>query len=122
MSNTLIINGIEYIKKDAAPPKEGQRLIIGIVDNRGLTFVGMTDFTRNEHGYITLENAQCVIKWWTNAHLNHLAGGVCSGVELGAPATIYVKEFIMFFEPDFPSVDAWKAAGIAKGSKEVFSE
>ena len=95
-----------------------EKLIIGIVDNRGLTFIGLTDLQRGEDGMITMRDAQCVVKWWTGAHLNRLVNGACDGVLLGAKADIKVKEFYVILELPFESVDAWKAAKQPKGSLE----
>jgi len=94
---------------------ENEKLIIGIVDNRGLTFIGKTDMKKDENGMITMHGAQCLVKWWTGAHLGHLISGACDGVALGAPADIKVKEFFLTMDIPFESVGTWMAARQPKG-------
>lgn len=106
------------MKKVVTVNREGLRPVIGIIDNRGLTFVGNTDFSRDEQGMFTLFDAQCIIKWWTGAHLGHLVNGVCEGVELGAKHTVKIKEFYIYFELPM-KIETWKKTKIKKGSREV---
>ena len=119
--NEITVNGEIYVKKSCLENmrKEGERPVIGIVDNRGLTFVGYTDFAKDENGMITLREAQCIIKWWTCAHLGYLSHGVCEGVEFGAKHIVKVKEFYLYFDLPFETIEAWKKHKISKGNVEV---
>lgn len=94
------------------------RVVIGVVDSSGLTYIGHTDFKRNVEGYIQLREAQCILRWWTSAHINHLVNGICNGVELGAKADVFIKDFVFYIEPKFATIDEWKATDIGKGAVE----
>lgn len=111
----IIVDGVTYVPKQT----EGEKLIIGIVDNRGLTYVGYSTLKKNEYGMYDIRAAQCIIRWWTGAHLNYLVDGVCDGVELGASADIMVNEFIQVIVLPFEGLEDWKASKKVKGSKEV---
>ena len=120
--NEIEINGEVYIKKSEVQnttPRTGERPMIGIVDNRGLTFVGYTNFEKDENGMIFIREAQCIIRWWTNAHIGYLVNGVCDGVELGAKHDVYVKEFYLWFDLPFDSIESWKVKKVPKGKREV---
>lgn len=68
MTNTVIIDGIEY----APVTKGGEKTHIVIIDNRGLTFVGEVDLSTDEYPKV-IRNAQCIIRWGTTGHLAELA-------------------------------------------------
>lgn len=116
MKKEIIIDGLTYQLKEKA---EDLKLIIGLVDNRGLCYVGYSNLLRNDKGFIEIKNAQCIIQWYTNAHLNYLINGVCEGVTLGATADILVSELYQVIELSFDTIEKWKATKIKKGSKEV---
>lgn len=112
----ITIDGVVYVPKvianDLIP-------IIGIIDNRGLTYVGYSNLKRDKNGYITIIDAQCIIQWYTGAHLNYLVNGVCEGVTLGAKADIKVNELYQIIELPFSSIEDWKNKKLPKGNKEV---
>ena len=112
----IVVDGVVYEQRQEK--KDGERLIIGIIDNRGLTYIGYSDLKTDDNGFILIRSAQCIIKWWTGAHINHLVNGVCDGVELGASSDVYVKELVQYIEPNFDTLGEWKSKKIPKGSKE----
>lgn len=111
------VNGEIYVLK--SEQTKGEKLIIGIIDNRGLTYVGYSDLMPDDKGYIKIRDAQCIIRWWTGAHLNYLVNGVCEGVELGAKADILVSELYQVIQLPFNTVEEWKNKKISKGNEEV---
>lgn len=68
---------------------------ITLVDNRGLTFIGKTNLYAPGQ-YITIEDAQCIIRWGTNEHLAQLTEGPMPDTRLGykADVTILKKNII----------------------------
>lgn len=68
MHDLVTIDGIKY----APISREGEQRHIVIVDNRGLTMVGMVDFSTNDYPK-TIRGAQCIIRWGTAHHLAELA-------------------------------------------------
>jgi hypothetical protein len=119
----ITIDGVSYVREDfVSQRREGDRLIFGIVDSGGLSFVGYTNFKPDETGMIPLREAQCVLRWWTGAHFNHLIHGVCTGVSLGAKADIRVKEFVVVVELPFETMEEWKATVVLGGNPEVFCD
>lgn len=116
-SKNIILNNIEYAP---VAKKEGERPIVTICGERGVTYVGYCDLKRDANGFFTLREAQNVIKWWTGAHLNYLQNGVCEGVVLGAVATeLKVSNMESYYEINFDTIEEWKNEKLPKGTKEV---
>ncbi len=76
---SVFIDGVEYIKKQSL---EGKKKMIVICDNRGLTMVGDVDLNADGE-WITIENAQCIIRWGTTKHLAELVNGRTGKTILG---------------------------------------
>lgn len=87
-NHAITINGIEYIPRTLLPD---ERMRIAIVDNRGLTFVGMMSL-ESPAEFITIRNARCIIRWGTTEHLAQLASsGPTSNTRLGQTKDVKVN-------------------------------
>ena len=85
---SVMIDGVEYVKKDTLGGK--QKMIV-ICDNRGLTMVG--DINLNEEkDWLTIKNAQCVIRWGTKHHLAEIADGPTEKTILGQKESFIVNK------------------------------
>lgn len=88
MSKNVIIDGIEY-----SPVQESdEELRIVIVDNRGLTFIGMVNIYQPMGTIVTIRNARCIIQWGTTDHIAELIDGPTSSTKLGAEGDV---QFLM---------------------------
>lgn len=92
------INGHKY---RLAERQEGEKLVIAIVDNRGLTFIGYADFS-SDNEQITIRDARCLVTWGTNEHLAQLIDGPLSNTKLGkkADVTVFRQQLVLFYEVD----------------------
>jgi hypothetical protein len=80
------VNNHVYERRDKNP------LVIAIVDNRGLTFVGRFSGVEDELGLSRIENARCVVRWGTDAHLGQLADtGPRENTMLGYAKDVYFR-------------------------------
>jgi len=85
MDNVITLNGEKYVRQS----REGKRMRIVIVDNRGLTFVGRCDLS-GDNEQIVIENARCIIQWGTTQHLAQLAEGPTKDTVLGMANNVIV--------------------------------
>ena len=91
----------EKIKDQVGPQEdvpEGSKMRICIVDNRGLTFVGQTDLTRDSDGLISIYGARCIIQWGTTGHLAEAAKGPTKSTKLGDARTVRVNDVVVVYE------------------------
>lgn len=75
--NTLILNGVEYVRKDSvntAVPLGQKRIVIA---DRGWIFVG--DCEDHEDGTVTISNAKNIRRWGTTQGLGELVNGPIVG-------------------------------------------
>lgn len=90
----VVVNGIEY-----RPVQRTGPLSIVIVDNRGLTFVGVVDWDTTKNGLVCIRDARCVIRWGTSQHLAQLAeSGPTDDTVLGASRDVFVANVVALYE------------------------
>ncbi len=98
--DTVTIDGVEYHKRDTG----GERLRIMIVDNRGLTFVGMCEDPATAEGdWLTIRDARCVVRWGTTGHIAQLAtSGPNSNTKLGMAhdVKVCVSSIVLCYDCD----------------------
>ena len=82
MTKTVTIDGIKYMPVQA----DGEEQRIVVVDNRGLTFVGMVNINQKPGTIVTIRKARCIIRWGTQFHLAELVNGPLENTILGATA------------------------------------
>ena len=82
---TITVDGVEY----EPVRKSGERRVIIICDNRGLTFVGWANLDGDSER-VVIRDARCIIRWGTKKHLAEIAAGPTSDTILGACATVEV--------------------------------
>lgn len=85
MTQTVQINGVDYAPVD----RSGERRMIVIADNRGLTLVGDVDLSGDSER-IVIRDAKCVIRWGTTKHIAELADGPTDKTLLGVARDIEV--------------------------------
>lgn len=90
------VDGEEYVKKTK---RAGERLVIIVVDNRGLTFVGRGD-PKSDGETMTIKDARCLIRWGTSHHLAELIDGPKENTKLGAKGDVNINDFIIFYDAD----------------------
>ena len=85
MNKQIVIDGKEYVAREA----EGEKLMIVVVDNRGLTFVGWCDLS-GDNEQIRVRKARCIIYWGTTGHLAELVQGPTEKTKLGTLGDVIV--------------------------------
>ena len=80
--DTVIVNGIEYVRKDTA----GEIKIV--VLDRGFVYVGRYS---EDGDKITISDARCLVRWGTTKHLGELANGPLANTKLGDPCTVRAR-------------------------------
>ena len=85
MQETIVINGMEYIRKDSvakfAPEVEGtiNHGIQIVVLDKGFIYVGKV---KTDKDWCYIENASCIRYWGTTKGLGELVDGPLSGTKL----------------------------------------
>ena len=100
ISNSVTIDGVEYIPKSAA----GNIKII--VLDRGFVYVGRVQELDDR---IEVARARCIIRWGTTGHLGELFNGPLEGTKLGdyCSFTAYKSSVIHMINV---SADMWTEA------------
>ena len=80
--DTVIVNGVEYVRKDTT----GEIKIV--VLERGFVYVGRY---HEDGDQITITNARCLVRWGTTKHLGELVNGPLTNTKLGAPCTVRAR-------------------------------
>ena len=83
MENKITVNGIEYIRADAA---NGNIKIV--VLERGFVYVGSYS---EEADTVTITNARCIVRWGTTMHLAELTNGPLPNTRLGNRCTVKAR-------------------------------
>ena len=83
---TITINGIEYVKKDAITETKPIGEVRIIVADRGWVFVG--NCQDNEDGSVTITNAKNIRLWGTTNGLGELANGPTSATKADYCGTV----------------------------------
>ena len=103
MSDTLTVNGIEYIRADTAPagPPTDHRIIVA---DRGWVFVGPA--STDDNGDIVISPAKCIRYWGTDSAkpgLGYLAmNGPTDKTKLDASGTVRIpaNSLVASFDTD----------------------
>ena len=88
MKDGITVDGVDYVRADR--DVECERLRIAIVDNRGLTFVGLMPLADSGE-WVLIRRARCIIRWGTTKHLAEIASGPTSNTRLGATADVLIR-------------------------------
>jgi hypothetical protein len=85
-ANEIELNGKRYREVDFS----GEKRMILVVDNRGLTFVGHVDLTKTDE-FLPIRDARCMIRWGTSGHLAEIADGPKRNTKLGHTRDVIVR-------------------------------
>ena len=80
---TLKIDDVEYIRKDAIPDTEGEIKIV--VLDRGFVYVGRVEI---EDDFVVIRNAKNIRQWGTKKGLGELVNGPLSATRLDNVGTV----------------------------------
>jgi hypothetical protein len=83
--NTIKIDEVEYIRKDAVPETEGD-IKIAVLD-RGFVYVG---HVKSEDEFVILTHAKNIRIWGTTKGLGELVSGPLANTRLDAVGTVRV--------------------------------
>ena len=94
-ARTIVVDGVEYAPVNC----DGERMRILIVDNRGLTFVGLVDLA-SPGEWVTIRNARCIVRWGTSRHLAELVNGPLPNTLLGSrhDATVRRNNIVLVYD------------------------
>jgi len=100
--NTIKINEVEYVKKDAQQSPEGN-IKIAVLD-RGFVYIG---YVKEDGDFIILTHAQNIRSWGTSKGLGELINGPLSGTKCDAAGTVRVRKSAHLFYIDVDQ-SKWK--------------
>lgn len=97
----ITVGGVQY----EPVIRDGEKLMIVSVDNRGLTFIGRVKIDPNAD-FITIRDARCIIVWGTSKHIAELIDGPTDKTKLGATADVLVSTRNIIFAYEV-NKEAW---------------
>lgn len=83
---TIKINDVQYVRKDAAHDTKGDVKIV--VLDRGFVYVGRIDPKQPVSDLLVIQNAKCIRKWGTTKGLGELVNGPTEDTVTDAVGTV----------------------------------